>query len=227
MKKNRLLSRKMVTNVAAALLFFAGAASAWAGSTDLLGNSGPLDQLLNAPSAGAAPSALPDVTRLAPVTKFSANGRLTESLASGGCANNPLVTSLCSSSGSCANLTMTGQLVAAGLAKPTLDACFTIITATSSGACYNGLGIGTLTLANGKVVNIAFGGDFCAADENSATSTVYYSSNLTYVIEGGTGPYATETGVGNIAASNIFVLGGGTPAPGIGEIAINGNLSKN
>ncbi len=123
---------------------------------------------------------------------------------------------------------MSGQVQGTGLGKSTLDACYTIILGSSNGACLSGLGIGTLTAANGKAVNISFGGNFCLADLNTSTSTLYYSTNLTYVVEGGTGPFATETGTGNITTSNIFVSGGSTtPIPGTGEISINGNLSKN
>jgi len=122
---------------------------------------------------------------------------------------------------------MSGQVNGIGLGKSNFDACLTILTASRSGVCYNGLGIGTLTAANGKAVKISFGGNFCLADKNTSTDTSDYSTNLTYVVEGGTGPFATETGTGNITTSNIFVISGSTPIPGIGEISINGNLSKN
>jgi hypothetical protein len=122
---------------------------------------------------------------------------------------------------------MTGQVNGIGLGKSTLDACYTIFLASNSGVCSSGLGIGTLTAANGKAVNISFAGNFCLADINTSTDTFYFSTNLTYVVEGGTGPFATETGTGNITTSNIFVNSSSPPISGIGEISINGNLSKN
>jgi hypothetical protein len=228
MKQYSKLTQKTVASVAAVLFLLVGAASGWAGSVDLLGNS--LDQLLNSgPSSGTGSSnALNGNTSTPkPVTKLSLNGRLTESLGIGGCANNPFVTPACSSSGSCVFVEMSGQVNGIGLGKSNFDACLTIPTASGSGACYHGSGIGTLTAANGKAVKISFGGNYCLDDENTSTYTYYYSTNLTYVVEGGTGPFATETGTGNITTSNIFVFSVSTPIPGIGEISINGNLSKN
>lgn len=221
----------MITGIAAAFLLFAVAASSWAGSIDLLGNS--LDQLLNSASStgtGSSSAFNANTPKPKPVTKLSVNGRLTESLGSGGCTNNPLIksSSICSSSGSCSSVEMSGQVQGTGLGTSTLDACYTIIYgSSSSGVCYDGLGIGTLKAANGKIINISFGGNLCVADENPSTGTAYLAMNLTYVVEGGTGPFATETGTGNIATSNIFVLGGSGTIPGTGEISINGNLSKN
>jgi hypothetical protein len=60
-----------------------------------------------------------------------------------------------------------------------------------------------------------------------ATVTLFLSNNLTYVAEGGTGKFSSETGTGNMSVSSIFVNPTGSPISGTGEIAITGTLSKN
>src|ERR1700682_6294199 len=107
-----MFSRRTVTSVAAALMILVGAASAMAGLTDSSANSSVLDQINNlaaqaSAAGGSSPSAdvaIPLTSGPAPLTKFSATGRLTESLASGGCTNNPIVATACSSG--CSALTM-------------------------------------------------------------------------------------------------------------------------
>jgi len=223
-----MLSRKTIAGFAAALMLLVGAASARAGSADLTAGAGPLDQISNfaaqARAAGGSAPNIPSLAAPAPLTKFSANGRWSGSWAAGGCLNDP-ITASCSSS--CDSITMSGQVTATTLGKSTLDACYAAIVSTSSGACLNGLGIGTLTAANGNKVNIAFGGDFCIADEITSTLTIYYSKNLTYVVEGGTGPFATEKGTGNLTTSDIVVATGSPPLPVTGQINMTGIWSKN
>jgi hypothetical protein len=234
MKRGKsMISRRTVASVAAALMILVGVASAPAGAMDLSANSTPLDQVNNlaaqARTAGGSSPAIanPLTPGPAPVTKFSATGRLTESLTTGACLNNPIAISACSGGG-CDALTMTGPVNGTSVGNSTLSACFTLLPTTSSGACLgNGLGIGTLTAANGSVVNISFAGHLCINDENISTVTLFLSSNLTYLVEGGTGKFATETGTGNMAVSTIFVNPMGGVLPGTGEIAITGTLSKN
>jgi hypothetical protein len=205
-----------------------------AGVTDLTANSSVLDQINNlagqarAAGGSSADAVSPLTPGPAPLTKFSATGRLTESLANGGCSNNPLVTSICSGGG-CDALTLTGTVNATALGKSTLNICFTLLPSSSGvgPACLGqGLGIGTLSAANGSAVNLSFVGNFCINDEN-ATPTLFLTSNLTYLVEGGTGKFATETGTGNMAVSTIFVNPTGSPIPGTGQIAMTGTLSKN
>jgi hypothetical protein len=225
--------RKTVVTLVAALGLFIYAVNAKAGTTDLLGTGGPLDEIsklaAQANGTAASASAVPAVPPSAPVTKFSANGRVTESLDAGGCANNPTITSsLCSPSTNCDAVTVTGPVETTGLGKANLNACLIIILSTSSGACLNGLGIGTLTTGNGSLVNIAFGGDFCLADETLSGPTIYFNSNLSYVIEGGTGKFSSETGDGNLTFSDIIVNPPMTPPfSGSGEVTMIGSLSKN
>jgi hypothetical protein len=234
MKRGKdMLSRKTVARVAAALIILVGAASAPAGAMDLSANSTALDQLNNlaeqarATGGSGADVANPFTPGSAPLTKFSASGRLNESLASGGCSNDPLITSSCSGGG-CSALTMTGTVNATSLGNSTLNICFTLLPSTSHGICLgNGLGIGTLTAANGALLNLSFSGDLCINDENTSTVTLFLSSNLAYLVEGGTGKFATETGTGNMSVSSIFVNPTGSPIPGTGEIAMTGTLSKN
>jgi len=227
-----MFSRRTVTSVAAALMILVGAASSMAGVTDLTNNSSVLDQINNlAEQARAAGGSSANVAILltpgpAPLTKFTATGRLTESLASGACANNPIAISACSSV-SCDALTMTGTVNGTSVGKSTLNICFTLFS-SSTGACLgNGLGKGTLTATNGDAVDLSFTGNLCINDENLSTVTLFLTSNLTYLVEGGTGKFATETGTGNMAVSSIFVNPTGSPIPGTGEIAITGTLSKN
>ena len=70
-------------------------------------------------------------------------------------------------------------------------------------------------------------GDFCLADEKVAPPTLDFNSNLSYAVEGGIGPFATETGNGNLTASDIIVNPTGTTFLGTGEITMTGTLSKN
>jgi hypothetical protein len=227
-----MFSRRTVTGVAAALMILVGAGSSMAGVTDLSPNSTVVDQINNLaaearPAGESSANAVSPLTLgSAPLTKFSATGRLTESLASGGCQNNPLTAS-CGSS--CSALTLTGTVNATSLGKSTLNICYTLETTSSLGTCLaNGLGIGTLTAANGDAVNLSFAGSLCINDEITTTPmTLFLSSNLTYLVEGGTGKFATETGAGNMAVSTIFVNPSGSPIPGTGQIAITGTLSKN
>lgn len=61
----------------------------------------------------------------------------------------------------------------------------------------------------------------------AGTVTIYYSSNLTYIVEGGTGKFATATGAGILTTEDIFVNPPMTPDPGTGEITMTGSISKN
>jgi len=229
-----MISRKTIASVAAALTILFGAGRSMAGVADLTTNSSVLDQINNLAgqaraAGGSSPNAVsPATPAAAPLTKFSATGRLTESLASGGCSNDPIVTSICSGGG-CDALTLTGTVTATSLGKSTLNICFTLLPSTSNPpACLgNGLGLGTLTASNGSAVNLSFVGDLCINDENTSTVTLFLTSNLTYLVEGGTGNFANETGTGNMAVSTIFVNPSGSTIPGTGEIAITGTLSKN
>jgi hypothetical protein len=223
-----MLSRKTVTSVAAALMILAGTAGA-----GLSADSTVLDQVNNlatqARTAGGSSAAVanPLTPGPAPLTKFSATGRLTESLASGPCASNPVAVSACSGGG-CSALTLTGSVNATGLGKSTLNACLTLLSTSSLGACIgNGLGIGTLTAANGNALNISFAGCLWENDVDIATVTLFLSNNLTFIAEGGTGRFLTETGTGNMAVSSIFVNPSGPSISGTGEIAMTGTLSKN
>jgi hypothetical protein len=226
-----MFSRRTVIGVAAALMILVGTASSMAGVTDLSPNSTVVDQINNlaaeaGPAGGSSASvASPLTSGTAPVTKFSATGRLTESLANGGCLNNPL-TATCTT---CSALTLTGTVNATGLGKSNLDVCFTLVSSSSLGICLgNGLGLGTLTAANGSAVNLSFAGDLCVNDETTTPPiTLSLTSNLTYLVEGGTGKFATETGTGNMAVSSIFVNPTSSPISGTGQIAITGTLSKN
>lgn len=235
MKRGKLMfSRKNVTSVAAALMILVGVGSARVGATDLSTGSSVLDQVNNlaaqARTAGGS-SASTDIAKPltpgpAPLTKFTATGRLTESLTSGACTNNPIAVSACSSA-SCDALTLTGTVDGNSVGKSALNVCFTLFSA-SSGVCLgNGLGIGTLTAANGDAVNLSFAGNFCVNDENVSTVTLFLSLNLNYIVEGGTGKFATETGTGTMFTSNIFVNPSGSTISGTGELAMTGTLSKN
>jgi hypothetical protein len=229
-----MFSRRTLTSVAAALMILVGAASARAGMMDLSPNSTVTDQINNlaaqARAAGGS-SASADVAKPlmggpAPLTKFSAAGRLTETLATGGCLNNP-ISATCTT---CSSLTLTGTVNASGLGNSTLNICYTLDAMSSLGICLaNGLGIGTLTAKNGDAVNLSFAGSLCIADENPATPpvTLFLTENLTYLVEGGTGKFLTETGTGNMSISGIFVNPVSNPIAGTGEIAITGTLSKN
>jgi len=227
-----MFSRKTVASVAVALMILVGAASAMAGLMDLSPNSTVTDQINNlaaqARSAGGSSAAVanPLTPGSAPLTKFSATGRLTETLATGGCLNSP-ISATCTT---CSSLTLTGTVNASGLGNSTLNICYTLDAMSSLGICLaNGLGIGTLTAKNGDAVKLTFAGSLCIADENPPTTpiTLFLATNLAYTVEGGTGKFLTETGAGNMSVSSIFVNPTGSPISGTGEIAITGTLSKN
>ena len=208
-------TRGIAVAVSAVLLAIgvAGAASAQ------LTSANPLDEINKLGGSSSSPNLTQGT---APVVKLAAAGRVNEVLSSGGCLNNPL-TATCGSS--CDNITLNGTVSVTGLGKSTLNACYTIELSTV-GVCYTGLGIGTLTNKGGNSINISFGGPFCVNDENVSTSTIFFSTTGTYIIEGGTGPFANETGAGSFNVSDIF-NGGSVPLPGIGQISMNGTMSKN
>jgi hypothetical protein len=114
MRGESMLSRKNVAAVAVALMILVSVACGTAGAMDLSAGSTPLDQINNlaaeARSAGGSSANVvsPLTPGPAPLTKFSATGRLTESLANGGCSNDPVITSSCSSG--CSALTLTGTV---------------------------------------------------------------------------------------------------------------------
>ena len=218
--------------VAVALLIIAGAARSIAGMTD--SSATPLDQINNlaaqARSAGGSSAGVanPLTPGSAPVNKFSAIGRLTESLATGGCANNPVITSSCSGGG-CNALSLSGQ-VKTNWGNSALSACFTVLPSTSNPpACLgNGLGVGTITAADGSLVHVSFVGDLCINDEiTSPPVTLFLSLNMTYLFEGGTGRFVTKTGTGDMVVSTIFVNPSGSPISGTGELAMTGAVSGN
>jgi hypothetical protein len=222
---NWMLSRRMVAGLAAGSMLFFGAVSAQAGPIEELGK-------IAAQASPAGEVAAPNISPSAPVTKFSATGRINEILASGGCANNPLITSsFCSPSTNCDSVTMTGQVNATGLGKANLNACLIIIlTPTSSlGECLVGtLGVGTLTAANGNSINVSFGGNFCLANEVLGPPPILdFNSLLSYAVQGGTGPFVAATGNGSLTASDILVNPSSLPYSGTGEITMTGTLSKN
>src|ERR1700674_3780572 len=132
-----MLSRRTVTRVAAALMVLFAAASARAGMMDLSPNSTVTDQINNlAAQAETAEgsSASSDVARplmggSAPLTKFSGNGRLTETLTTGGCLNSP-ISKTCTT---CSSLTLTGTVNATGLGSSTLNICYTLDAMSSLG----------------------------------------------------------------------------------------------
>jgi len=218
----------MAAGFAAATMLLVIAASA---------NAGPLDELNRLAAQGSAagastPNNISSEAAAASVAKFSATGRINEVLAAGGCANNPLITSsLCNPSTNCDSVTMTGTVSATGLGKATLNACHIIILSPSTdlGECLvGGLGVGTLTAANGNSINIAFGGDFCLANELAGPPIIIdFNSNLSYVVQGGTGPFVNETGNGNLTASDVLVNPTSIPFTGTGEVTMTGTLSKN
>jgi len=225
-----MFSRRIVTDVTAALMILVGAASSMAGVTDLSPNSTVVDQINNLaaearPAGGSSANiATPLTPGLAPLTKFSATGRLTESLATGGCLNNPL-TATCTT---CSALTLTGTVNATGLGKSSLDVRFTLLSSSSLGICLdNGIGIGTLTAASGSALNLSFAGNLCINDEDIPTVTLFLSSNLNFMVEGGSGKFASETGTGNMSISTILVNPTSIPYSGTGEIVMTGTVSKN
>ena len=222
-------SRKMVATFAVAMMLLVGAASAVAGSTNLTDNSGLIDQMTNfAEQARAAGGHVTPqkASKAAALEKFSAAGSVNETIDAGGCSGNPLTPMLCATTADCAAITMQGTVNATSISKnATLDACLTLIQASSLGECESGLGTGTLS-ANGNSVNISFGGDFCLSDEIISTVTVYAVLNLGYVVEGGTGSLATATGNGNLATSLLIVNPMGPPESAAGDLTMTGTLSK-
>lgn len=71
-----------------------------------------------------------------------------------------------------------------------------------AGRCYGASGLATVTSADtaGDTINLLLQGVFCDAIPEPTTSNKG-SFNGTYMIEGGTGPYAAATGTGSFTAS--------------------------
>jgi hypothetical protein len=95
--------------------------------------------------------------------------------------------------------------------------------------CFDGLGTGTITSANGKnSITLAMGGLLCAADESplpTPTSALLVLTS-TYAVEGGTGSFASGVGSGNVSLSAFIATITAPPFAATGQITLTGTLAK-
>ena len=164
----------------------------------------------------------------APLGKFSASGRVTESIDTGACPNS-IEASSCST-GSCDAVSITGPVNATALGRSDLSACVTItdLSSTTFTSCFNGLGTGTITGKNGKSITFGIGGLFCIADAFPAASptTVVFTGTDTYAIEGGTGAFSNAVGTGTFSFSDVITNLTGTPIVGSGQMTMVGSFAN-
>jgi hypothetical protein len=197
--------------------------------TPVGGHADLIDQLHQLGGGGAASteqSPAPEVSGGA-LGKFTATGRVTESIATGACPGSFAATS-CTSG--CSAVSITGPVSATSLGNSTLAACLTVndLTSADFSSCLNGLGTGTITAGNGNSIKLAIGGVFCIGDAfplPTPTTAIFVGTD-SYSVEGGTGPFATALGSGTVAFSDVITNLSGVPIAGTGQVSIAGTLAK-
>jgi hypothetical protein len=194
--------------------------------------AGLLDRIQKLAGPSTSSSSAAAASSTGPLGKFAASGRVTESLDTGACAGSVAASgSLCTTAGNCAQLQFSGPVNATGLGNSTLTACMTFDNTAVSptfDSCFDGLGTGTITGANGKSITLAMGGLLCDADQfplPTPTSLMFVLTS-TYAIEGGSGAFANAVGSGNVSLSALIVNPTATPIPASGQINITGTLAK-
>jgi len=191
-------------------------------------HAGLLEELnarIDAARRAPAPAAIvnPDVTVPA-LSKFSAVGRLTGTVAQGGCPGT-LIT--CSSPSDCISVSFSGAMISTAPAKKsTLNGCVTYWNTQidKAGICYDGLGKSTLTAPSGAALNIAMAGELCVDDEVLPGPTgLTFVGHGSYSLEGGSGPDANAVGAGDYGYSVVITdLAGGFPVPTTGQASFVG-----
>jgi hypothetical protein len=197
--------------------------------TPVGGHADLIDELHQLGGGGAASteqSPAPEVSGAA-LGKFTATGRITESIATGACPGS-FEASSCSSG--CDAVSITGPVSATSLGNSTLSACLTVNDLTSSvfSSCLNGFGTGTITAGNGNSIKLAIGGVLCIGDAfpvPTPTTAIFVGTD-SYSVEGGTGPFATALGSGTVAFSDVITNLSGVPIAGTGQVSIAGTLAK-
>jgi hypothetical protein len=188
-----------------------------------------ISHLLSASGPSVQQEAQVSGNAAAPLGKFAASGRVTESIDTGACPNS-LESSTCTSSGGCDQITISGPVNATTLGKSTLSACITITALTSStfSSCFNGLGNGTITANNGKSLTFGIGGLFCIADAIPASSptSIIFVGNDTYAVEGGTAPFTNAVGTGTLSFTDVITNLTTTPIAGSGQLTMAGSFAK-
>jgi hypothetical protein len=197
------------------------------GHADLVEELNKMGAAAGAGAASAQPSPAPAVSAT-PLGKFTATGRITESIAVGACPGSIEATA-CGTT-SCDALSITGPVSATSLGKSTLTACLTVTNLTASifASCLNGFGTGTITANNGNSITLAIGGLFCLGDAfpvPTPTTAIFVGSD-SYAVEGGTGPFTTAVGSGTVAFSDVVTNLTGVPIAGTGQITIAGTFAK-
>jgi len=178
----------------------------------------------SAPGAEApvvAPVALPALS------KFTAVGRVTSTLATGPCPG-PVATA-CGSS--CDNVLISGPVTLSPGGKATLSACLTVLTiGTTTESCYDEQGNGTLTVPNGDAIKFAAAGHFCISDivpaPPATPTSESFISEVGFTVEGGTGQFATAVGQGDLSVPLPVALPPPTPITGAGIVNMVGAFAK-
>jgi len=192
-------------------------------------HAGPIEIIQNLAPSASPQSAAPNAAAAAAQKKFTAIGPVAETLAIGVCPNTYAAT-FCSAPNACDEISISGSVTATGLGKSSFSGCLTVNNASSDTpleTCFAGLGTGTLTAKNGTVV-IAFGGHLCVADAFPSPTPTHaiFSFDSAYVVESGTGSYATAAGSGNLTSSLIITNVTTPPVAGSGTLNLTGSFAK-
>lgn len=199
-------------------------------------NAGPIDIVRGLAHSSSANSATPAAATSSPLGKFTATGRVNETLNTGPCPGS-IATTACSTPSDCDQLQITGPVVATAVGKANLSACLTFDDSTiqtgnnTLGICFIGIGEGTLTANKGDTVPLVFSGEFCVANEFPlpTPTTAVFEMNTAYSISGGvTGRFADAVGNGNLTASSEFdnIAAGSPPFSGTGTLNMVGSFAK-
>lgn len=195
-------------------------------SSDVLSETKDLLSHLPASAPGAEAAVVaPIVTP--PLSKFTASGRVTSTLASGPCPG-PVATA-CGSS--CANIKVSGPVIMSPGGKGTVSACLTVLTiGTTTESCFDQQGNGTLTAASGSTIKFATAGHFCVSDiipiPPATPTNELFNTDATFNVEGGTGQFVNAVGQGNLTVPFNLFLGGSPPLTSAGVLSMVGAFAK-
>jgi hypothetical protein len=192
-----------------------------------------LQDLAEPDYSGGAPGA-PEPAITPALVKFFANAAVNGTIANGVCPGLDDLTFAAYCSGGptkCFSFTVTGNGAAsAPSAKPSVNACMTFedYTGDIADLCFRGVGNATLSATSGASIVFALAGETCFAQRHAspAPTSARFNTFGTYMAESGTGPYATATGSGNFAFTELVTPLTSIPFAGPGQFSMTGNVAK-
>jgi hypothetical protein len=194
--------------------------------------AGPIDLMQKLAGQSKSSSTAPEVSSTAPLGKFAASGRMTESLDNGACAGSVAATgTACTPATNCVQVQFSGPVNATGLGKSNLAGCMTFDNTAVSptlSTCFDGLGTGTITGQGGKSITLAMGGLLCVGDEfplPTPTNIIFVLAS-SYSVDGGSGAFANAVGSGNMSLSALITNITMPPIAATGQINFAGTLAK-